>query len=140
MSWEEYKAKREGNPQTISTTNWTTTSSWEEYKKRREKAREEEEERRRVEQEKQKNNIASSTNNTNNFTSKINTSNIEELQKEYDKLPIAEKAEFAKQIQEKEKSKTGLEKIAESSNEFNNTPLYSKETIEENNGVMLNNI
>lgn len=58
MSWEEYKAKREGNPQTISTTNSTTTSSWDEYKKKREKAREEEEERRRVEQEKQKNESA----------------------------------------------------------------------------------
>lgn len=125
MSWEEYKTKREGKIATNSITTTssvktanTTSSSWDEYKKKREKAREEEEERRRVEQEKQKNNIVSSTT---NFTSKINTSNLEDLQKEYDKLPTAEKTKIAKEIQEETSNSMG--KLGLTQNTLNTAPL-----------------
>lgn len=121
----------------ITATNKTSSSSsFMDYHNKKQKEREEEEERRKIEQQKQKETQSSTAPNTSDFASKINTSSIEDLQKEYDKLPTAKKAEFAKKVQETENNKTSLEKIAESSNKFNNTPLYSKKTIEEENGKL----
>lgn len=87
------------------------------------KKREEEEEKRKAKQESEE---------------KVsnNASSIEDLQKEYDKLSLTEQAKLAKQAQETENSKLSLEKLAESSNSFNNTPLYSGETLKEKYGEL----
>lgn len=106
---------------TTATNKTSSSSSFMEYHNKRQKEREEEEERKRVAQEKQKNNTVSSTNNTSNFTSKINTSNIEDFQKEYDKLPTAEKTKIAKEIQEETNNSMG--KLGLTQNTLNTAPL-----------------
>ena len=119
---------------TTATSKTSSSSSFMEYHNKRQKEREEEEERKRVERERKKKNNEAKT--TTNVLPKANSNffNLEDLQKEYDKLSLTEQAELAKQIN----SKTGTEKLALSSNKLNNTPLYSKETIEKENGELAN--
>ena len=88
------------------------------YSERVRKQREEEEEKRRAERERQKKINEAKT--TANVLPKANSnfSNLEDLQKEYDKLSLTEQAEIAKQIKQ---DKLSLKEQIENAEELNKT-------------------